>query len=186
MEKLWFIDNVPISLRNDFEKKMLDISDKLGINANWLMAVMMLESGVNPKIVNPVGGATGLIQFMPKTAIGLGTSTENLKKLNHVQQLDYVYKYFYPYRGKLKSGEDLYLATFYPYALNKSEDYIFGSEKGNEYSLKISQQNPGLMKFSDDNYLSKKEWKQNLRFLLEKRLGDIKKVNFFFHQKTAK
>ncbi len=35
---------------------------------------MMAESGLNPKVVNRTTGATGLIQFIPKTALGLGTT----------------------------------------------------------------------------------------------------------------
>ena len=37
--------------------------------------------------------ATGLIQFMPKTAKNFGTSTQELFKMDNVKQLDYVHKY---------------------------------------------------------------------------------------------
>jgi hypothetical protein len=81
----------------------------------------------NGKLVKPAGiadhedsyqrakyRATGIIQFMPRTAKGLNTTTQALYKMTNVQQLDYVYKYFLPAKGKLKSFEDLYLYTFYP------------------------------------------------------------------------
>ncbi len=86
--------------------------------------------------------ATGLIQFMPKTAKNLGTSTQELYKMNNAQQLDYVHKYFLPAKAKMKSFEDVYLYTFYPLAVGKSEDYIIGSERGLDYAKKLVQQNP--------------------------------------------
>ena len=59
----------------------------------------------------------GLIQFMPSTARSLGTTTAVLKRMNNVQQLDYVLAYLRPYRGKMKRWIDVYLAVFYPKAM---------------------------------------------------------------------
>jgi hypothetical protein len=59
------------------------------------MAAMAFETGgsFSPAVPNKAGsGAVGLIQFMPSTAKGLGTSTEALKKMSAVQQLDFVKK----------------------------------------------------------------------------------------------
>ena len=53
--------------REAFCKKVLDVSDRLGINPDWLMAVMYKESGLNAAAYNAHGGAVGLIQFMPAT-----------------------------------------------------------------------------------------------------------------------
>ena len=52
------------------------MAGRLGISEADLMAVMSFETGgtFNPGIRNAAGsGATGLIQFMPSTAAGLGT-----------------------------------------------------------------------------------------------------------------
>lgn len=107
-----------------FLAKVKEVSKKLLIEPDWLMAVMYKESRINPQAVNPNGGATGLIQFMPATAKSLGTSTTALKNMSNVEQLDYVYKYYKPYITKLNSYPDLYMATFFPAALGKPNDYV--------------------------------------------------------------
>ena len=81
------------------------------------MFVMWFESKLNPQAVNPISGATGLIQFMPSTARGLGITTTVLKRMSNVQQLDYVLAYLRPYKGRMKTWADVYLAVFYPRAM---------------------------------------------------------------------
>ena len=102
--------------------------------------------------------ATGLIQFMPKTAMYLGTSTQELFKMSNVQQLDYVRKYFLPAKGKIKSFEDVYQYTFYPLSVGKPDNYIIGSERGLDYAKKLVQQNP--LDLNHDGHLTVAEFKQ--------------------------
>lgn len=180
MTNLWFLNRVPASLQLNFAIKLKEIAKKLNVHPNWLMMVFELESKVNPQAKNANTNATGLIQFMPNTAVGLGTNTTKLANMDHIQQLDYVYKYFYPYSDKIKSGEDLYLATFYPLALRKNDDYIFGSEKGINFALKVAEQNPLFSKFSSNDTLDKKTWRIALKDYIAKKLKDNEKVNFFF------
>jgi hypothetical protein len=123
-----------------FEAKVNEIAGKLAVPADWLMFPMFFESGLNAQAVNKTTGATGLIQFMPDTAKQLGTSMEDLKKMSNVQQLDYVYKYFSQFKGKIKSPLDAYLAVFFPKALGQGKDYVLQTD-----SLKadtIAKQNP--------------------------------------------
>lgn len=129
-----------------FEKKVREISTALGINPNWLMFIMNNESGLNEQAYNPSGGAYGLIQFMPTTLSWLGTSTQAMKKLSNLQQLDWVYKYFKSFNKKYASVADLYLINFYPYALGKPLTYIFGSEKndGLKYAKYLTSVNKGF------------------------------------------
>ena len=103
--------------REEFATKVADICNQLNIKPDWLMFVMWFESRLNPQAVNPISGATGLIQFMPSTARGLGTTTAVLKRMNNVQQLDYVLAYLRPYKGRMKRWIDVYLAVFYPRAM---------------------------------------------------------------------
>ena len=110
----------------EFENKVKTIANYLGIKPNWLMIVMNFESGLNSKAVNATSGATGLIQFMPATAQGLGTTTEELKNMTNVRQLDFVYSYLSRYAGKIHSLTDLYLCIFYPNAVGKENTYILG------------------------------------------------------------
>lgn len=181
MQDIWFIERVPVQLREQFIKRLFEIKERLGIEPNWLMIVMLYESGINPAAVNPTGGATGLIQFMPKTAQGLGTTTQALKQMNHVEQLHFVEKYYRPYANKIKSGEDLYLINFYPYAINKPDSYIIGSERGEAYAKLVYDQNAGPKRdLNNDGFLTKGEWKQSLRKKITARLQDQQKINFFF------
>lgn len=103
--------------RKEFTEKVNNICTELRIEANWLMFVMWFESRLNHKAVNPISGATGLIQFMPSTARSLGTTTDVLKRMSNVQQLDYVLAYLRPYKGRMKTWVDVYLAVFYPRAM---------------------------------------------------------------------
>ena len=92
------------------------------------MIVMKMESSLNPAASNPYSNATGLIQFMPATAAGLGTSVQALKTMSNTDQLDYVYKYFQPYSGRLHSVEDLYTVTFFPRALGQPDSYVLQTD----------------------------------------------------------
>jgi hypothetical protein len=110
----------------EFVAKVKEMSTRLGIKPEWLLAVMKNESGMSTTARNPNGGATGLIQFMPATARGLGTTTEALSKMSATEQLKYVEKYFQPFAGKIKSGSDLYMATFWPAGVGKPDSYNIG------------------------------------------------------------
>ncbi len=125
-----------------FRKKVLEIADRLLIDPNFLMAIMSFESGAtfDPKIKNAAGsGATGLIQFMPSTAKALGTTVEDLAKMNAVAQLDFVEKYFMPYKGKLLTIEDAYMAVLYPKGIGKGKDFVLFEKPSVQY-----KQNSGL------------------------------------------
>ena len=138
---MW-LENKVTSNKEAFLQKVRLICAKLGIEPDWLMFVMNSESGLNPAAYNPNGGASGLIQFMPATAEGLGTTTAALRQMSNVEQLDYVYKYFYPYRGKMDSLYDLYLVTFFPAALGKPDSYIL--QTSTLPAKVIADANPGI------------------------------------------
>lgn len=140
-----------------FLEKVESISNKLLISPDWLMAVMYKESRLNEKAVNATSGATGLIQFMPSTAASLGTSTAALRNMSNVQQLEYVYKYYFPYITKLNSYPDLYLATFFPAALGKDDDYIM--QTSTLSASKIASQNPAI-DLNKDGKITVGEFKQ--------------------------
>lgn len=111
---------------------------------NMLMACMAWESGesFSPSVKNAAGsGAVGLIQFMPSTAKGLGTSTNALAKMTAVQQLNYVYKYFAGYKGRLKNLGDVYMAILWPAGVGKADDYVLWNSKTKPTTYR---QNSGL------------------------------------------
>lgn len=110
-----------VKLDQAFLNKVKEISARLGCNYKDLLAIMYSESGLNHQAVNKNGGATGLIQFMPSTAKGLGTTTEELRNMSAVEQLDYVEKFLQraknnsalKNKAQLSAG-DLYALVFLP------------------------------------------------------------------------
>jgi hypothetical protein len=110
-----------------FKERVLWIADNLGCPANDFMACMAWESAESfrPDIKNGAGsGATGLIQFMPSTAKGLGTTTAKLAAMTAEDQLRYVYKYFQPYAGRLHNLGDVYMAILWPKGVSKPDHYV--------------------------------------------------------------
>jgi hypothetical protein len=89
---------------------------------------MRSETGgtLNPSIPNAAGsGAVGLIQFMPATARGLGTSTEELSRMSQTQQLRYVEAYFR--QARLPRGASagmIYAHTFMPAAARNNPNQL--------------------------------------------------------------
>ncbi len=158
--------------RPQFEAKVIEIAGKLNIPPDWLMLVMESESGLSHTIVNPMGGATGLIQFMPSTAKGLGTTTTALKRMSNVQQLDYVYKYFRPYKKQLQTGYDLYSINFFPAMLGKPDDWEIHSDKLSAET--IAKYNKSL-DLDHNNVITVAEWKKSLDKKFKKAGVDPKK-----------
>lgn len=125
-----------------FAMRTGEIANNLGVQPMDLFRVMNKESGLNPRARNPYSGASGLLQFMPRTAQGLGTSVEEIRSMPAIEQLDFVEKFFHPYRHKIHSYEDLYLATFFPAALGKPDDAILQTKRLS--AQLISRQNPAV------------------------------------------
>jgi hypothetical protein len=91
------------------------------------MACIAWESGetFRADIKNAAGsGATGLIQFMPSTARKLGTTTAKLAAMTPEDQINYVYKYFKPFKGRLKNLGDIYMAILWPKGVGKDDSYV--------------------------------------------------------------
>ena len=126
----------------EFKNKVIEVAKRLNMDPKVLIAIMAFETGgsFSPSQKNAAGsGATGLIQFMPSTAKGLGTTTDALARMTAVQQLDYVEKYFAPYKGKLNTVADAYMAVLWPAAVGKSMDYVLFKKGTTAYN-----QNKGL------------------------------------------
>jgi hypothetical protein len=175
--------------KDAFLVKVESIAARLGYNPNWLLAVMNSETGgtFSSSIRNKQSGAVGLIQFMPSTATWIGTTSSALAAMNRIDQLDYVYKYFNQWKkaGKVAKGYyDLYMITFYPYAVGRPESFILGSEVSDERAKTIARQNN--FDYDKDGYISVNDFKQfvyrkyimnyvpsNLLYLLESGAGKV-------------
>ena len=112
------------SNKPEFLKGVDVIGHDLKIDPNWIMAVMYLESTLKPDAVNPENGASGLIQFTRSTATGLNTSVEAIRLMSNVEQLNLIYRYLRPYKGRMNSFVDVYMAVFFPAAIGKEPDYV--------------------------------------------------------------
>ncbi len=123
-----------------FLDKLDAVAGRIGVTPDAMLKVMNSESGLRTDAVNPNGGATGLIQFMPATARGLGTTTDAIRNMSGVEQLDLVERYYRPFQGRLHNATDLYTVTFYPAALGKPDDYAIG---GNNAGM-IARANPSF------------------------------------------
>ncbi len=97
-----------------FREELVRMAGRLSLDPSLIAAVMSRESGFNPSARNPHTQATGLIQFMPATARGLGTSVEALFLMSATKQLEFVERYYRPFAGRLRAPGDYYMAVFMP------------------------------------------------------------------------
>lgn len=155
-----------------FKRKVIEIAERLGMEPDHLMAIMAFETGrsFDPSIVNRAGsGATGLIQFMPATALDLGTTTAALARMSAIDQLDYVETYLAPYRGRIGDIQSAYMAVLYPRAIGKPSGHVLFRKGSRAYKL-----NRGLDR-NGDGRITKQEAAARVVALLEEgmRPGNI-------------
>ena len=126
-------------------KKVRKIAKNLGIKTKWLYKIFYIECRGNIKATNPNTYATGLIGFLPQTAIKLGTTTEQLQQMTVSEQLDYVEKYFrLVTKGKkLRKPADVYLAIFSPANLGQHDTTLVG-RKCKKHQSKVYKYNKAL------------------------------------------
>ena len=136
-------------------------------HADNLMSCMAFESAetFSPKIKNAAGsGAVGLIQFMPPTAVGLGTTTAALAAMSAIDQLRYVQKYFQPYYPRIHTLADMYMAILMPKYIGKPGNEILFRDGTTAY-----RQNSGLDR-NNDGKITKDEASAKVLQKLEKGL----------------
>jgi hypothetical protein len=139
----------------EFNKKLQQIADQLGINFNDLYKIIKFESAgsFSPSSHDPNNVSVGLIGFTERTAKQLGTSKAELGQMSAEDQLDYVYR-FYKMVGA-KPGDDvgtLYMRTFMPAFVNSPDNTVLG-QKGGGALILPSGKSSGLS--------MNKVWEQN-------------------------
>jgi hypothetical protein len=181
---LLFKERIPVN-REAFAAKVIQISALLKLRSpDDLMAVMYSESGLDSTIQNtkyPVGGypATGLIQIIQSTAVALGTTVAKLKAMSNVQQLDYVYKYYTQPEFKNKTFRnytDLYLATFFPVAIDQPDSYILQTNAIKASAL--AKSNP-IFDLNKDLQITVGEVKKAMLLRLQKISGNTEALKSF-------
>ncbi len=127
-------------LGREFSTALCAMCERHGWDPNAILAVMSNESGLNPAARNSIG-ATGLIQFMPATAKGIGTSVDALRTMSATEQLRYVERFFAGALARTPSPVlgDYYMACFLPGYVGKPTDFVL-ARKGQP----IYDQNRGL------------------------------------------
>lgn len=154
-----------------FRNRVAWIAEDLGVPADYLMAVMAFETGetFSSSVRNAAGsGATGLIQFMPATAVALGTTTDALAAMTPEDQLNYVYRYFLPYKGRIKTLSDLYMAVLWPRAIGKPEDCVLWNKSNMPTTYR---QNAGL-DVDRDGKITKREAASKVQAKLDRGLKE--------------
>jgi hypothetical protein len=105
----------------ELSRLIVDVANEVNADPGLLADLINYEtnSTFSPSVKNPTPGstATGLIQFIEKTAEGMGTSTAYLATLTAEEQMDvWVRAYLvdvYRSKGSLAVESDLYMAVFY-------------------------------------------------------------------------
>jgi hypothetical protein len=133
----------------EFTAKEKEVSRYLWVTQEHLRFVMWFESRLNPRAQNPITKATGLIQFMPATAVSLGTTIDELMNKTNVEQLDYVKKFLSPFSTEFQDFVDLYCAIFWPAAVGKADTFVIGSHM-------VAKQNP-IFDIDKDGDIEKSE-----------------------------
>ena len=108
-------------LSDRFFADILDVADRLQLNALDLLGVMMAESNVKANAHNASSNASGLIQFLPSTLqrVGWTDTPEEFRQLSADDQLPYVQSYFQPYvHFNLDTAARVYQVVFLPSSLS--------------------------------------------------------------------
>ena len=150
----------PVAGDKEFQTGVTALAKKYDLDEDDLYAVMSFETGgtFDPAQKNMAGsGATGLIQFMPETAEGLGTTTAELAGMSRTEQLKYVDKYFANKGIQGGNLDDLYMAILFPAAVGKPDDYVlFGRGARAGFTGVAYDQNRGL-DLNNDGSVTKAE-----------------------------
>lgn len=161
-----FTEKFGIAKAEAFRTKLLSVSRELSIDPNYIMACIALETGktFRTDIKNPGSSATGLIQFMKSTAIELGTTTAQLRKMDHVEQMDYVEKYFKMQANNVGVStdqwtlEDVYYSIFSPKTIKLGpNDIVYQKSDGDLYSKNLYHDR------NSDGKITKNEIAENIR-----------------------
>lgn len=149
----------------EFARKVIAIARRQRYDPSWLMACMAFEAAetFSPRKQNKQPPhATGLIQFMPKTAASMGTSIPALMAMTAEEQLDWVEAYLQPYVGRIRTIDDLYMTILWPAAVGKPSGYVIFKAPSRAYT-----DNRGL-DINHDDAVTKAEAAHQVQLKLQK------------------
>lgn len=163
---------------------LVSTAHELGIHPDWLATVISFETAgtFSPSIVNRAGsGAFGTIQFMPRTAqyiLKTATPEEAVEKGRAMSFSEQLRRMVIPYfKGRtMNSLEDVYLAVFYPAAMNKPGSWVIGAAPSAVY-----HQNAGFDR-DGKGYITRDDVTRKLRQLFESAGGRVPVQTFAIAQ----
>lgn len=106
-----------------FHREFAAVCDRLQIDADAIAALISHESAFNGQAFNKLGGASGIMQWMPATAKWLGTTTEAIRAMSALEQLKLVEKTFKGWAGKL-SARDVPMVGFGASFIGKPDSHV--------------------------------------------------------------
>lgn len=143
----------------EFRWALFQTAHAVSVDPDFIATVISLESGgtFSPSSFNPDGGATGLIQFMPSTARRLGTTTDALRAMTAIEQLEYVRRFYEPWAGRLASVGNTYMATFLPNFVGAPRETIVGEKNSSSPIASGSSLTLGKVYASNSGFDSNKD-----------------------------
>lgn len=153
------------TLDKDERTAARELAQFLGINANWLSAVIQKESSWNPQAKSGTSSAVGLIQFVKATRDSLGYSRAQILAMGRVEQLNGPVKdYFTPYKGRMKNLGDVGMAVFSPLYIGKPDSTIMFSSPSQEYNANRP------LDFDNKGYITRGDYTRGLFNIAKKGL----------------
>lgn len=135
-----------------FRWKLVQVAEALGTAADNLALAIGFETGrlhpFSPSVRNPLSHAVGLIQFTQDglerlAAHGHHTTLDALSQMSAFDQLDWVYLYLLPDKGRLSTLGDVYLAIFAPAFIGHAPDVPIYKAPSKAYFQNAGLDRPG-------------------------------------------
>jgi len=165
---------LPEDVQNDTEflNEVARVAENVGVLPDQLLAVIDFETigSFSPSEKSGTSSGTGLIQFLEKTAKGLGTTTSELSQMSRAEQMKYVEKYLNRYEGDIKNTGDLYMAVHWPIGIGQSDDYVLYRKGSKAYRANSS------LDTSKDGTVTRGEALVRLRDVTSGKFTDIQQV----------
>ena len=142
----------------EFLPELQRVAARLETRPEWLLNVMACESSFVASARNPLPGqtASGLLQIIGQTAVVLGTTTAAIRRMNPIEQLQIVEKYFAPFKGHLNSLADVYLAVFRGLIVNGGTETVVAPLNNSNKERQAYSLNKGL-DLDGDRRITKEE-----------------------------
>lgn len=171
--------------RAQFLTRARSTATAIGIPVEWLLSVMLVESGLKPNarysyngnFVNPKSGkyyTAGLIQWVNSTSVSLhGLTTNEIHLMDGLKQLDLSYQYFKKngFVNKLQSLDDVFMAVHYPAYVGKPAGTTLYASGSEAYKLNKTIDTDTTKGGNNDGKVTYGELSARYRWFVKQKLG---------------